>query len=92
MQPPQAPTSIRVTVRAVLRGVELPDGGSVRIGEVRLIMMSRAKADDWPDVEIAPGDLETITWSTPSDSAPIAASLLEDERVVSVRVESAEAG
>jgi hypothetical protein len=81
-----------VTVRALLRGVQLPDGASVRIGDVRLLMMSRAKAADWPDVEVVPGDIETITWSTPSESANVAASLLEDERVVSVRVEAPEAG
>jgi hypothetical protein len=81
-----------MTVRAVLRGVPLADGAISMVRDVKLIVIARAKAADWPDVELEPGDLETITWSTPAESAAVATTLLASERVISVRVESAEGG
>jgi hypothetical protein len=77
-----------VTVRALVRGVSVPEGTSFKLADVTLIVMARAKAADWQDVGVERGDLETITWSTLSESAAVAATLLDEERVVSVRVES----
>lgn len=91
-KPPPAPTAIRMTVRAVLRGVPLAEGASFKVSDVTLIVIARAKAADWPDVELELGDLETITWSTLSESAAVASALLESEQVVTVRVETAEGG
>jgi len=81
-------TRVHSTLRVVVRGFPLGEGGKCNVGGVDLLVLTRAKAADWPDVELAKGDLETVAWTTPAEANRLADTLLADPRVVSVRVEA----
>jgi hypothetical protein len=89
-RPPEAPTDHHVAIRAVLRGVPLPEGGRYRVGAHELLILGRAKAADWPDADVEKGDLETVVWCIPAEYGAVAAELLANDRIISVRVDSPE--
>jgi hypothetical protein len=84
----RATTRAHSTLRIVLRGVPLGEGGKCAIGDLTALILTRAKPTDWPDVEIMKGDLEAVVWTITDDRDRAADQLLEDPRVVSVRVEA----
>ena len=84
----RATTRAHTTIRIVLRGVPLGEGGKCTIGDMTALILTRAKQVDWPDVEIVRGDLEAVVWTVANDRDRAADKLLEDPRVVSVRVEA----
>lgn len=81
-------TLVHTCIRAVVRGLPLPEGGRCRIAGSELLVIARAKADDWPEVAITKGDLEAVAWVKPQDAERLADALLEDDHVVSVRLDA----
>ena len=81
-------TGVHSTLRVVVRGFPLGEGGKCNVGGIDLLVLARAKAADWPDVELVKGDLETVVWTTPAEADRVADALLADSRVISVRVEA----
>jgi hypothetical protein len=84
-----AQTGDHVAVRALVRGVPLPEGARYRVGTRELLILGRAKAAEWPDADVEKGDLDSIIWCLPADYGAVAAELLANDRVIAVRVESA---
>jgi hypothetical protein len=86
--PSRFPTTQQITVRALLRGVPLPEGAHYRVGDQQILILARAKGSDWPDVEVEKGDLEGILWCASTTYGQISGALLTSDRVVSLRVEA----
>ena len=83
--PERLPTKARAAIRLVVRGVPLPDGGNFNVGDLRVLIISRAKPSEWPDAELQRGDLEGVVWVAPVETFRAAATLQASERVVAVR-------
>jgi len=82
-------TRVHSTVRAVLRGFPLPEGAKCVVNGLELLVIGRAKSDDWPETELDRGDLEAVIWTKPDDAERVADALLTDKRVISVRMDAA---
>jgi hypothetical protein len=80
-------TSTRNAIRVVLRGLPLPEGGHFTIGDLRVLVIARAKPTDWPDTELQKGDLDGVVWVGPEDAFTAAAALQADSHIVAVRVD-----
>lgn len=82
-------TSMRSMIRVVVRGLPLPEGGNFFVDDLRIVIVRRAKASDWPDTPIEQGDLDGVVWIRPEDAFRAAATLQEHGKVIAVRVELA---
>ncbi|MBI2388076.1 MAG: hypothetical protein HYV09_00545 [Deltaproteobacteria bacterium] len=82
-------TTRSATLRAVLRGLPLGEGARFAIAGVELLVLSRAKAAQWPDIELRSGDLEAVAWVAPDQTDRVADALLADPRVIAVRFDAA---
>lgn len=80
-------TTTRTAIRVVVRGMPLPEGAQFKVGELRVLIVTRAKATDWPEVAIEKGDLDGVVWVTPEDALGAAARLQDDDHIVTVRVD-----
>ncbi len=83
------PTTTRNTIRVVVRGMPLPEGAQFSVGELRVLIVRRAKPSDWPDSVIEKGDLDGVVWVLPEDAFGAAAKLRDDEHIVAVRLDLA---
>lgn len=82
-------TRVHSALRVVIRGFPLGEGAKCVVAGQQLLVLKRAKREDWPDATLDRGDLEAVLWTTPGDADRIAETVLADERVISVRVEVA---
>lgn len=81
-------TRAQSTLRAVIRGFPLGEGGKCKVAGYDLLVLKRAKPSDWPETELLQGDLEAVIWTAAGESDRAADALLADERVIAVRVEA----
>lgn len=88
MSDPRAVTRSHSTLRVVIRGFPLGEGGKATIGCYQLLVLARAKPSDWPDAPLQKGDLEAVVWTTAGEGDRAADALLVDDRVIAVRVEA----
>lgn len=82
-------TTRSATVRAVVRGLPLGEGARFSVAGVDLLVLTRAKAAQWPEVELRAGDLEAVAWVAPDQTDRVADALLADQRVVAVHLDAA---
>ncbi len=61
------PTDRRAAIRVLLRGDGRPLAAPAarRVAGYSVMVIAEARPDAWPDVQVRPGDVEGILWTTP---------------------------
>jgi len=69
-------------VHVLLRGVDAPKGGALEIGGEKIVVTGAATNDQWPDVDVLPGDLAAFAWVRDDNISDSLAMLRRDARVI----------
>jgi hypothetical protein len=77
----------RTAIRVVVRGMPLPEGAQFNVGDLRVLIVTRARAGEWPESVIEKGDLDGVVWVKPEQAFAAAARLQDDDHIVAVRLD-----
>ncbi len=79
---PEVPTDVRATVRVLLRGLPPSQLGQRAIEGYTVLVTGPANPTIWSKVELQPGDLEGVVWTTPRQVPSVVRNLRASSCVV----------
>lgn len=80
-------TTTRNAIRVVVRGLPLPEGAHFSVGELRVLIVTRAKSAEWPETALEKGDLDGVVWVSPEHAFAAAEELHRDGHIIAVRLD-----